>query len=102
MFTTPEASPARSSGTADTAAADVGPLTRPVPTPAIRKPGHRSAYVEPTSTRETRYRPSAIARNPRVTGARAPKRCTRRPTTSDTANRARLSGSRAAPDLTAE
>src|SRR5436190_4483608 len=102
MFTTPEASPARSSGTAETAAADVGPLTRPIARPAIGKPGHRSAYVEPTSTCETRYRPSAVPRNPTVTGPRTPKRCTSRPTTRDTPKRARLNGSRAAPDFTAE
>ena len=74
MFTTPDASPASSSGTAATATADVGPVTMPCPAPMSRKPGMRSVTPLSSPICETRRKPSPIERKPMAIGPRPPTR----------------------------
>ncbi len=100
VLTAPPAIPARSAGTADSAAPAIPGETRPVPTPTSSSPGTRADAVEPASRNAMQNCPAAISSSPPPMVSRAGTPCSSRPPAAATTNDASDSHTNTRPPRT--
>ena len=88
----PDAIPARSCRTVETAVEASGALTRPMPTPAIRKPGSRTVQPDDGLTRLIDHIATAFRARPEASRMRIGTRVDSRPAIGAATNETTLSG----------
>src|SRR5262245_3074326 len=97
MLDTPEASPTWFSGTAAVAAADAGPLDRPIPTATATSGSRNVRYLQEASAKPIHANPIPVSRNPAAITRRPPKRAAKRGTSGATTTRPAVDGRVASP-----
>ena len=97
MLETPDASPTWLSGTEAVAAADDGPLERPMPTATATSGRKNAAYCHDASANPIQAKPEAVIRKPMPTTCRPPSFTARRGTSGAETTRPTVAGRVASP-----